>query len=54
MCVTVCSDPLTIVDLTWYPTKASQPFRVLIDPIIPVILDVHSHLADTKSSASSR
>ena len=36
------------MDLTWYPTKASQPFRVRIDPIIPVILDVHSHLADTE------
>ena len=44
----MCSDPLTIVDLTWYPSKASQPFFVHVDPLIPVILDIHSHLADTE------
>ena len=44
----MCSDPLTIVDLTWYPDKKSQPFLVHVSPLIPVILDIHSHLADTE------
>ena len=41
-------DPHTIVELTWYPTKADQPFSIVIDPIVPVIMDVHAHMADVE------
>ena len=41
-------DPHTIVELTWYPTKADQPFRIVIDPVVPAVMDVHAHMADVE------
>ena len=41
-------DPHTIVELTWYPTKSDQPFRIVIDPVVPAVMDVHAHCADVE------
>ena len=41
-------DPFSFIECTWYKQRSDQPFTVLLDRPVIVMLDIHSHLADTE------
>lgn len=41
-------DPYAFVEPWFYSREINQPFKCMIDPIVPIILDIHSHLVHTE------
>lgn len=42
------SDPHSFIEPEWFSQEQHQPFCIFIDPIVPVLMDMHAHLAHTE------
>lgn len=41
-------DEYSFVEPEWWISEKAQPYRIVIDPLVPIILDIHSHLMHTE------